>query len=138
MTSGYETKKDNRNHADTAHGKTFNVILLLIDKTNVNHASILEHTKHRTTQRVSLKSGQGFGYVRLKRVYLPIEVLARSSRIMIHMHNMYIYRWPFGTCLTEKRRSCIVVATDLCIQGPPKKCIHTLTKENSTLYNRLL
>ena len=24
------------------------------------------------------------------------------------------------------------------IQGPPKKCIHTLTKENSTLYNRLL
>jgi len=24
------------------------------------------------------------------------------------------------------------------IQGPPKKCIHTLTKENSALYNRLL
>ena len=24
------------------------------------------------------------------------------------------------------------------IQGPPKECIHTLTKENSTLYNRLL
>ena len=24
------------------------------------------------------------------------------------------------------------------IQDPPKKCIHTLTKENSTLYNRLL
>jgi len=24
------------------------------------------------------------------------------------------------------------------IQGPPKKCIHTLTKENSMLYNRLL
>ena len=24
------------------------------------------------------------------------------------------------------------------IQGPPKKCVHTLTKENSTLYNRLL
>ena len=24
------------------------------------------------------------------------------------------------------------------IQGPSKKCIHTLTKENSTLYNRLL
>ena len=24
------------------------------------------------------------------------------------------------------------------IQGPPKKCIHNLTKENSTLYNRLL
>ena len=24
------------------------------------------------------------------------------------------------------------------IQGPPKKYIHTLTKENSTLYNRLL
>ena len=24
------------------------------------------------------------------------------------------------------------------IQGPPKKCIHTLTKENSKLYNRLL
>jgi len=24
------------------------------------------------------------------------------------------------------------------IQGPPKKCIHTLTKENSSLYNRLL
>ena len=24
------------------------------------------------------------------------------------------------------------------IQGPPKKCIHALTKENSTLYNRLL
>ena len=21
------------------------------------------------------------------------------------------------------------------VQGPPKKCIHTLTKENSTLYN---
>ena len=26
----------------------------------------------------------------------------------------------------------------LYIQGPPKKCKHTLTKENSTLYNRLL
>ena len=24
------------------------------------------------------------------------------------------------------------------IQGPPKKCMNTLTKENSTLYNRLL
>ena len=24
------------------------------------------------------------------------------------------------------------------IQGPPNKCIHTLTKENSMLYNRLL
>ena len=24
------------------------------------------------------------------------------------------------------------------IQGPPKKCVHTLMKENSTLYNRLL
>ena len=24
------------------------------------------------------------------------------------------------------------------IQGPPKKCIHTLTKENSKLYKRLL
>ena len=24
------------------------------------------------------------------------------------------------------------------IQGPPKKCVHTLTKENPTLYNRLL
>jgi hypothetical protein len=24
------------------------------------------------------------------------------------------------------------------IQGPPRKCIHTLTKENSTLYNRFL
>ena len=24
------------------------------------------------------------------------------------------------------------------IQGPPKQCIHTLTKENSMLYNRLL
>ena len=23
-------------------------------------------------------------------------------------------------------------------QGPPKKCIHNLTKENSMLYNRLL
>ena len=26
----------------------------------------------------------------------------------------------------------------LCIQGPSKKCIHTLTKENSMLYNQLL
>ena len=24
--------------------------------------------------------------------------------------------------------------TEIHIQGPPKKCIHTLTKENSTLY----
>jgi hypothetical protein len=24
------------------------------------------------------------------------------------------------------------------VQGPPKKCIHNLTKGNSTLYNRLL
>jgi len=30
------------------------------------------------------------------------------------------------------------VTTALHIQVPPKKCIHTLTKKNSTLYNRLL
>jgi len=101
------------NHADTVHGKTFSVILLLIDKTNVNHTSILEHTKHRTTQRVGLKSGQGFGSVRLKRVYLPIEVLPRPSHIMIYMYSIYIYIWPSSTCLTGKRRSCIVVAADV-------------------------
>jgi len=116
MTSGYETKKDNRNHADTVHGKTFSVILLLIDKTKVNQASILEHTKHRTTQRVSLESGQGFGPVRLKRVYLPTEVLPRTSRIMIYMHSMYIIIWPSSTYLTGKRRSCIVVAADVYMQ----------------------
>jgi len=66
MSSGHETKKDNRKHADTVHDKTFSVILLLIDKTNVNHASILEHTKHRTNQRVSLKSGQDLGLFILK------------------------------------------------------------------------
>ena len=31
-----------------------------------------------------------------------------------------------------------IAAPVLHIQGPPKKCIHTLTKENSMLYNRLL
>ena len=33
-----------------------------------------------------------------------------------------------------------ISANQLCstIQGPPKKCIHTLTKGNCTLYNRLL
>jgi hypothetical protein len=91
MSSGYETKKDNRNHADTVHGKTFSVILLLIGKTNVNHAGIFEHTKHRTKQRVSLKSGQGFGSVRFKRVYLPIEVLSRPSHLMIYTNSIYIF-----------------------------------------------
>jgi len=33
---------------------------------------------------------------------------------------------------------CIYIGKYLFIQGPPKKCIHNLTKENSTLYNRLL
>ena len=33
--------------------------------------------------------------------------------------------------------SCVSHA-NVYTQGPPKKCIHTLTKENSTLYNRLL
>jgi len=31
------------------------------------------------------------------------------------MHNIYIYKWPFDICLTGKRRSCIVVAADVCI-----------------------
>jgi len=31
-----------------------------------------------------------------------------------------------------------LVGCTMKIQGPPKKCIHTLTKENTTLYNRLL
>jgi hypothetical protein len=40
------------------------------------------------------------------------------------------------TCLyiTVKQPQYIYTHT----QGPPKKCIHILTKENSTLYNRLL
>jgi len=37
---------------------------------------------------------------------------------------------------------CVYVYVCVCVcvytQGPPKKCIHTLTKENSTLYNLLL
>jgi len=36
--------------------------------------------------------------------------------------------------LTHERRHHEVLEY---IQGPPKKCIHTLTKENFTLYNRL-
>ena len=33
---------------------------------------------------------------------------------------------------------CVYIYIYIYIQGPPKKCIHTLTKENSALYNRLL
>jgi hypothetical protein len=116
MASGYETKKDNRNHADTVHGKTFSVILLLTDKTKVNHASILEHTKHRKTQSVSLKSGQGFESFHLKRVYLPIEVLPRPSHVTKYIHSIHIYIQTSSTCLTGNRRSCIVVAADVYMQ----------------------
>jgi len=31
-----------------------------------------------------------------------------------------------------------IIITGIYIQDPPKKCIHSLTKENSTLYNQLL
>jgi hypothetical protein len=37
-----------------------------------------------------------------------------------------------------KSENIDVLNFDIDLQGPPKKCIHNLTKENSTLYNRLL
>jgi len=63
---------------------------------------------------MSLKSGQGFGSIRLKRAYLPIEVLPRPLHIMIYMHSIYI--WPSSTYLTGKRRSCVVVFVDVYMQ----------------------
>jgi len=36
------------------------------------------------------------------------------------------------------RRIYIIFRQSFLIQSPPKKCIHTLTEENSKLYNRLL
>jgi len=40
-----------------------------------------------------------------------------------------------GVFISHLRQISLIVPH---IQGLPKKCIHTLTKENSTLYNRLL
>ena len=53
--------------------------------------------------------------------------------------NSLISNFFFSQWLILARPKILTFPSEsLYIQDPPKKCIHTLTKENSTLYNRLL
>ena len=87
-------------------------------------------------------------------IFSHILDLKNGSILKIFPHNivvtwleMLLYAYnALPVHSTSTAGSCRIVFTFLflpsgCldnIQGLPKKCIHTLTKENSTLYNRLL
>ena len=58
----------------------------------------------------------------------------KYSPLMSEGDRMPVRQLPHFTLSSFPNSACVIIG----IQGPPKKCIHTLTKENSTLYNRLL
>ena len=60
------------------------------------------------------------------RKVLPLGITAPQPQSHFHLGTPYIYIYMY------------IYTGPPYIQGPPKKCIHILTKENSTLCNRLL
>ena len=76
-------------------------------------------------------------------------ILNDSDQHYIYLHlscmlGEYMARWrPISRVLTHRSRDLLAINIYIYIYiyiytGSAKKCVHTLTKENSTLYNRLL
>ena len=67
-----------------------------------------------------------------------LSIKARFSKKKVIEHTVCIF--IFSTILSETFFILRLTERDIIknTQGPPKKCIHTLTKESSTLYNRVL
>ena len=73
-----------------------------------------------------------------KNSYLPkypaySDKFERTSKCVHSPQNTHMPWFEVLTCFPEE-----LLLNYFIIQGLPKKCIHTLTKENSTLYDRLL
>ena len=60
------------------------------------------------------------------------------NRPRITAYKLFHVQPEDGHCQVTKHVVVPYAVNNIHVQGPPKKCIHTLTKENSTLYNRLL
>ena len=88
---------------------------------------------------------------KLFKLHFSIILLSMSSShflIPCQVHTFYppptkqldasLFSPTRATCLTTLIFLDLITLIIYYIQDLPKKCIHTLTKENSTLYNRLL
>ena len=70
--------------------------------------------------------------------FLRSELLLGYWRNSLHPVASFYGKELLAPCPIPKLEHHLLSAIADSIQGPPKKCIHTLMKENSTLYNRLL
>jgi len=70
-------------------------------------------------------------------IYITDESEYSIMSMFIEISDSRVRNVTVNSCCKFVGRSegCVIY---IYIQGPPKKCIHTLTKENSSLYNRLL